>query len=273
MPDKNCGGAALSAYLYIAKMRILTSLAYRFEVFVSVGSNLVLMLATVFLWKAAYKGVDVVNGLNENQMITYAIVSVLLSSLFQCDVQNIINNRIREGEIAIDFMRPVNLFGCYLGEDAGSAVSSLVNRMLPLLVISLLFFHMVTPSHAVSWVLFMVSCVFSFGILWLLSALIGLTAFWVMELGNMGIVKDTIVRIFSGSLVPLWFFPEGVQNVSRYLPFQYTYQTPLGIFIGRLDTAQALQAMLVQGIWIGVLLLLLHWVWSRARKNVLVQGG
>ena len=42
----------LQAYWYITKMKLLTNLAYRFEVFASVGTNFILMLASVFLWKA-----------------------------------------------------------------------------------------------------------------------------------------------------------------------------------------------------------------------------
>ena len=41
---------------YIPKMKLLTDLAYRFEVFASVGTNFILMLASVFLWKAVYSG-------------------------------------------------------------------------------------------------------------------------------------------------------------------------------------------------------------------------
>lgn len=54
----------LDAYYYLARMRILVSLAYRFEVFATVGTNLMLMKASIFLWKAAYRGIDSVAGVN-----------------------------------------------------------------------------------------------------------------------------------------------------------------------------------------------------------------
>ncbi len=107
----------------------------------------------------------------------------------------------------------------------------------------------------------------------MLSAIVGLIAFWAMELGNFGMVKDSIVRILSGSVVPLWFFPDSVQTISKFLPFQYTYQTPLAIYIGAIDPLDAAGVMGIQLVWIAVLYAVLYVVWSKAKKKTLIQGG
>ncbi|WP_409341220.1 ABC transporter permease [Paenibacillus sp. MBLB4367] len=263
----------MQAYLYVMKMRILTSLAYRFEVFATIGTNLFLLLATIFLWKSAYSGIPSVESLNQNQMVTYAILSSLLAGLFTCNVDNMINQRIREGQVAIDLIKPIRLLGYYLAEDIGSSVSSLLNKVLPLFVFSAIFFQLPVPASFTAFLLFVVSCALSFSILWLLSALTGLTAFWVMELGNMGNVKDAFVRVLSGSLVPMWFFPQSVQTVSAFLPFQYTYQTPLGIYIGKLSQTEALRALGIQAVWVLLFAALVAVVWRKAKRSTMIQGG
>jgi len=263
----------LQAYWYMTKMRVLTNLAYRFEVFASIGSNLILMVASVFLWHAAYGGIGQVNELGLSDLVTYTIVSILLASVFVCDVQNTIYYKIREGQIVTDFYRPIPLLACYLADDLGSVLSSLVNKVLPLFLFAWLFFGAPLPDSLTAFLLFVPSTLLSYAILWLLSAVVGLVAFWVMELGNMGMVKDAIVRVLSGSLVPLWFFPESVQTVSKYLPFQYTYQTPIGIYIGATGSTEALQAMLVQAIWVVVLFALLVLFWNKTKTKTLIQGG
>ncbi|MBW5445045.1 hypothetical protein GE107_03070 [Cohnella sp. CFH 77786] len=264
----------LQAYAYITKMRILTNLAYRFEVFASIGSNLILLVASVFLWKAAYGGGVVRSGgIGLQDIVTYTIVSVLLASIFVCGVQDTIYYKIREGQIVTDLYRPIPLLAGYLADDLGSMASALVNKAIPLIVFASLFFGFPLPHSVSGLLLFIPSCMFSYAILWLLSALVGLVAFWVMELGNMGSVKDAIVRVLSGSLVPLWFFPEGVQTVSKYLPFQYTYQTPIGIYIGAAGTSEALQAMAVQGLWIGILFAAVVLFWKKTKTKTLIQGG
>ncbi|WP_042167779.1 ABC transporter permease [Paenibacillus gorillae] len=264
----------LQAYWYITKMRMLTNLAYRFEVFTSVGTNLIIMLASVFLWQTAYGGgIGNVQSLSLQDLTTYTILSIILSSMFVCDVQNTIYYKIREGQIVTDFYRPIPLLACYLADDIGGSLSSLANKALPLIVFASLFFGIPWPSFLLNFLLFIPSCLLSYGILWLLSALVGLIAFWVMELGNMGMVKDSIVRVLSGSIVPLWFFPESVQTVSKFLPFQYTYQTPLGIYIGNIGTKEALTALAVQAVWVILLFLLLAAGWKRTKKKTLIQGG
>ncbi|WP_028561122.1 ABC transporter permease [Paenibacillus pinihumi] len=264
----------LQAYWYITKMRLITSLTYRFEVFASVGTNLILMLASVFLWKAAYgNGTEQVQALTLQDLTTYTILSIMLASVFVCDVQDTIYSKIREGQIVTDFYRPIPLLACYLADDIGGMLSSMVNKVIPLFIFAALFFGVPWPASPLSFLLFIPSCLLSYAILWLLSALIGLIAFWVMELGNMGMVKDSIVRVLSGSIVPLWFFPESIQTISKFLPFQYTYQTPLGIYIGNIGVREGLMAMGIQLIWVVLLYVLLAAGWRRSKSKTLIQGG
>jgi ABC-2 type transport system permease protein len=264
----------LQAYWYITKMRILTNLAYRFEVFTSIGSNFIVMVASVFLWKAAFgNGAGQHYEIQLNALIIYSVVSILLSSLFVCRVQDTIYSKIREGVIVTDFYRPIPLLASYLADDLGSMLSSFINKVLPLFILASLFFGMPLPHSFIDFLLFIPSSVLSYAILWLLSALVGLVAFWVMELGNMGMVKDSIVRVLSGSIVPLWFFPEPVQMISKFLPFQYTYQTPLGIYIGETTWQEGLLAMFIQIIWILIFVLVLTITWKHAKTKTLIQGG
>ncbi|MFC5470335.1 ABC transporter permease [Cohnella suwonensis] len=266
----------MRAYGYLVKMRILTALAYRFEVWIGMIGDIIMLAASVYIWKAAYGGGAVGAGASQiglQSMVTYTVVSVLLAAVFQTGVQNTIYSQVREGNIALDLMRPLPLLGIYLSDDLGGMASALVNKAIPLVIAAALLFGFPMPASAGAFAVFLASCLFSFAILWLMSALVGLVAFWVVELGNLGMMKDATVRILSGSLVPLWFFPEAVQKVSAWLPFQYTYQTPIGIYIGEIPLGKALQEIAVQGVWVVVFMLLLAHVWKRARGKVMVQGG
>jgi len=263
----------MGAYYYLAKMKILVSLTYRFEVFAAAGTNFILMIASTFLWKAAYRGVDNVAGVNESRMITYAMVSILLTSFFDIRVDYTLYERIRQGEIAIDFFRPINLLLCYLAEDIGQSISSVFNKLLPLIVIMVVFIQIPTPAGFTAGLLFILSTSMSFMILWIICALIGLLCFWVIELGHIRAIMEGIIVLLSGKLIPLWLFPESVQNVLKFLPFQYIYQTPLSIYIGQLTLEQTVFSLIIQFVWIVILAILLRLIWGNARKCVLIQGG
>jgi ABC-2 type transport system permease protein len=79
-------------------------------------------------------------------MITYTVVSVVMGAVFSTGVQNTIYNQVREGNIALDFMRPLNLLGIYLSEDLGSMVSSLMNKAVPLVLMAALLFGFPMPD-------------------------------------------------------------------------------------------------------------------------------
>ena len=263
----------MSGYYYLAKMKLLVFLSYRFEAFTSLGTNLIVAVANIYLWKAAYKGIDSVAGVKEDQMLTYTIMSTLLASFFSVNIEQALQERISQGDIAIDFFRPINIFLKYLAEDVGIAVSSLLSKLLPLFVIMTLLVQPPVPDSPIAFVLFLLSAVFSFLILWLISALISLLCFWVIQLGEIKTIKDGIILLLSGKIIPLWLFPKKIQTIISFLPFPYVYQTPLSIYIGQVQPEEAAASMLIQFVWIVLFTALLCFGWSRARKRVLVQGG
>ncbi len=263
----------MRAYLQLAKLRLLTELTYRFDVFARIGTNLILMLATIFLWQTAYRGGGTVAGVSRDQMVKYAVVSALLGAAFVTHAQHVVNRKINRGDIAVDFVRPLSPPLAWLADDVGMGLGSVLMQILPLLLISLLFVPPPLPASAGALLLFLPSCVLSYGILWLIALMAGMLAFWTLELGHMGVVKDAIVRILSGSFVPLWFFPPWAQKASHFLPFEYTYQLPLGIYVGRTPLREALAGIVVQAAWVAALAALAVFMWRRGARRTLVQGG
>lgn len=264
----------MNAYFYYLKMRLLTEISYRFDVFSSIGSNIIILLTTVYIWKAAYQSSSgSVKGITESEMISYTIVSILLTIIFTNSIQDTLNDRIREGNIAVDFLRPINLLVSFFADEVGRSVSSLLTKGIPILLVASIIFKVPLPNGIIEFLLFILSSVCSFIILWLISAIVGVLAFWVVELGNLGMVKDAIVLFLSGSFVPLWFYPEAIQTLSKYLPFIYTYMTPISIFIGKLSFSNASVTIGIQIIWIfffsGILLIL----WNKAKTRTFIQGG
>ena len=266
-------GPFLSAYIYIAKMKMLTSMAYRFDFFTSFLTQAVLMVSWVFLWKAAFATQDVVGGVTESEMLQYAIVSMLLSTFYQRGVQNTINNKVREGEVAVDLFHPISVLGTYLAQDIGAAVNSFFILSLPLALISVFLLNIPLAVGGGTFLLFLACCLLSFAIQWILSALIGIISFWLVELGNLGLAKDAVVAILSGSIVPLWFFPESIQNISRFLPFKYIFQAPISIFVGKMPADELIPTFVIQAVWVLAFSLILMFAWGKAKKKVVIQGG
>ena len=263
----------MKSYIYMIKIKILLSLAYKSEIYIRFISYVILLFSTVYFWKAAFKGIENVAGINEQQILIYTVMSLMIRNWHSISVEDNIRNQIRMGNIAVDLIKPINIFGMYFSEDIVQTVTSILQSTLPILICSILFIVKPIPASILHFILFIISFSLGYLILWLISALFGLLYFQFIDLGPLSDIKNSILSILSGSFVPIWFFPKGFQDVSQYLPFIYIYQHPIGIYIGKYSIYESMQGCLIQTIWLVLLWTIFYKMHKRIEAAILIQGG
>ena len=262
-----------TAYFYVYKIRIQRALAYKFDVYGHIIWQCIAMFSTAFFWKALYAGHDTVKGVREEEMLVYTVMSSMMTLLFLNDVQSRVIKSVRKGTVATDMLKPINLYGIYFFEDLGYTTSLFFQNIIPVFVIGCVFITVPKPASLGAFLLFLPSLIMSYLINWLLAACYSTWAFTALNMGAMMAVKDHLVRLLSGSIIPMWFFPEWLSNILNMLPFVYIYQLPLDIYIGKYDMAVLLQRMCIQFGWLLILGALFWYLQKRVTKHVLVQGG
>jgi len=263
----------MKAYLYVVKLRIQTALAYRFNMISTILVQCIVMFAISYFWIAVYGETESVLDISKKDMLTYTSISILMGNLLTMNVQYRIVDSIRNGNVALDILKPVNVYGIYLAEDIGDAINALCQKVVPLLIISTIIFGFPKTPSGVNLALFLVSFIMSYLINWFLAALLGLCAFQTISMGPMMAVKGYIIKLLSGSFIPLWFFPQGLQNVLEYLPFVGVYQIPLGIYIGKYAVENMIIQIAIQSMWVLVLLMGFIAFQKKMARKVLIQGG
>lgn len=266
----------MTSYLYFIKIRMLLSLAYRFETITTILVRIIFLTVTYFFWTAIYGGAGssaIVSGASLDQMLMYSVISILMACLFSTRVESNLHDRIRKGNVAVDYIKPLSVFGMYFAEDIGEIIKNVVQKFIPLLIFASLFLVKPVPYSFLYFSLFLISVIFSFLILWFIAAIFGLLHFWLTDLGPLGLVKDYIIGFLSGSLIPTWFFPEQVQRILSYMPFVYIYQYPISIFLGKISYRDALMSLLIQFVWCGIFFALFQFMNKKAARNLMVQGG
>jgi len=103
--------------------------------------------------------------------------------------------------------------------------------------------------------------------------LVGLTAFWTLELTGFNVIVRFLSEFLSGGLVPLWFLPAWARWIAELLPFQSLAHLPLSIYIGKIEGVAIWIALLKQAAWIAVLSALAWLVWKAAERKIVIQGG
>lgn len=263
----------MKKYLYIIKTQIIKRLTYAFDVYGNILVQTIIMITSAFFWKALYKDGGTAGGVNVESMLVYIIMSSVLSVLLITNVEKRIEQSVQKGTVATDMMKPVSLFGIYFAEDIGTIIALILQNILPILLIGSLLIKVPKMTDLRDLPLFVLSVLLSFFINWFLAALFGMMAFSAVNIDALIQVKKHLIRLISGSIIPLWFFPDPIANVLKFLPFPYIYQLPLSIYIGRGTRAEIFTGMEIQLAWAVVLFLVFLFAQKQITRKVMVQGG
>ena len=58
-------------------------------------------------------------------------------------------------------------------------------------------------------------------------------SFLLKSSGTINAIKDVLVNVFGGVLIPLEFYPDNLEKVLNYLPFKYIFYWPTQFFLNK----------------------------------------
>ncbi len=264
----------LHVYWIFTKKAFLRSAVYRFDVWSRLGSNLIFLLMWGSIWTALYAGREEAGGISFQAMLTYIVVSQFLTGVNGAGTPLWeIQEKVRTGDIALELMRPFNIPLRYLFADFGSVAFYIITALLPIYAILFIFMDFTLPENIFTWVSFIVAAFIGFLIRYCIEMAFGLLTFFLVETGGIEDIFYFAMSLLSGSVIPLWFFPDWLAKVAVYLPFQGIYYIPNAIFIGEIAGGEILLSIGLQIFWVFICYLLLRLVWNKASHKVVVQGG
>lgn len=264
----------LRSYLEFSRIAFKRKAAYRFDVWTQVLANLLFLFMWLFIWQGLYKGNEEIGGVSFQAMLSYVLVSQMLQGLHSAGTPLWeIQDQVQTGNIAMELIRPYSYPLRLLFSNLGGIVFYFVTAVLPLYTVLALIFQPLMPNTLTSWLAFFFSGLLGYLIRYNLELTFGLFTFWLIETGGVEDIFYFSISLFSGSLVPLWFFPSWLGKLARLLPFQGIYFVPNAIFIGNLKGLDIIPALLIQLSWVIVTYLIMSFVWKKATRKIVIQGG
>lgn len=261
-------------YWTFTKKAFLRSAVYRFEVWSRTGSNLIFLLMWGSIWTALYAGREEAQGVTFTAMLTYIVVSQFLDGVNEAGTPLWeIQEKVRTGDISLELMRPFDVPLRYLFADFGSVAFYMMTALLPIYLIIFFFLDLALPADGLTWVVFLISAFIGFLIRYCIEMTFGLLTFFLVETGGIEDIFYFSMSLLSGSVIPLWFFPEWLVTIAIYLPFQSIFFLPISIFIGEITGMEILSSIGLQVFWLVICYAILRVVWNRASRKVVVQGG
>lgn len=263
----------MRSYWPIARATYMIGIVYRFGFLFTIFGNIVYLGVAYYLWRSIYRHADTLRGLTFNETFLYVGLGSAIFILLKTYADWNIHYEIREGAIATYLTKPIDFQIYSLFANLGGMLMNLTAVSLPTLFVMLVIFR-VKITFGPGLLLFPISLLLAFIISFSMDYFVGLMGFYSESVWGLSITKEIIVTVLSGALIPLPFFPEAIQKVLYWLPFQAIYHTPL-MMITRPDQGlRVLGPMLaVQFAWAVAIFCLARLFYHQAIKVLRIAGG
>lgn len=258
----------MKKYSEIARIYLKTQLAWRSDVIFNMLFTVTRILFAYLLWGIIFNQQDTIAGFTFHGMLSYYIISSFLSQLeMSRGISEDITIRIRGGKFSNFMVLPVNIEGYFTAMEAG-------------IVLFYLFFDLVAAGI---WIfIFKIQFAFTDNILLIICALImallglffmvqlnyylGILTFKYEEISTFLMIKNNLVSLITGSIVPLALFPEGILRCMKLLPFYYVTYLPSMLLTGRCEE-EASVGIIILLCWCAALQILIMVTWKRYRTK------
>jgi ABC-2 type transport system permease protein len=253
-------------YLSVASIYWKAQMAWRFDVVLSAALTVSRVLLASILWGAIYAGRDLVAGLTLRQMLTYYVVCAFLRELDQSSgTCGEFAARIRHGSFSAYMVRPVRAQGHFFAQTAGVeafyGMFQLAAMVLWVFALGIDFSPAATAAE-----IFAACAMAALGLAFMaaLNFLICVFAFRFSDVSTFSMIKDSVMNLATGALLPLSLMPAGVVAVMRHLPFYYVAYLPSMLVLGR-ETERMARGMTTLAAWTLGLILLGGFLYERER--------
>lgn len=228
--------------------------AFRSHMAASLLVGPVLFLVQVFIWKAMFAGQDTINGLTYSQMLTYfGVVTLIHYTSFDFADWNL-QMLVRSGKFVTFALRPLPHWLFALAQKIGHRSLAVWVEITPVMLMFIFVFGVDMMPAAPGWAI--LSILLSFLMNFLVNYCVGLTAFWLVRAEGIRRVFLLLKDISAGVFIPLSFFPEVLQKVLFFLPFQFITYLPTRVYIGDYELAGIRlslgEAVLLQAVAVAV---------------------
>jgi ABC-2 type transport system permease protein len=215
----------------IAFATIKENIVYRTHMLISVFVGPVYFIVQYFIWTAVYSGGGALKGIEYLQIIRYFGATTLVGYIIWDTADWNLSMLIRTGNFLTFALRPVHHPFFALSQKMGHRALGTFLEAMPCAVIFALLFKIDMRPAGIPWTI--LSVTLAFFISFYVNYIIGISSFWFVESGGIRQFYILLSGIFSGSLIPLVFFPKPLQIIQFFLPFQYISYVPAMVFTGK----------------------------------------
>ena len=260
-------------YWSVIKARYRMLLQYRAAALAGLGTQLFWGLMRVMIFDAFFRSSTAAQPMTYEQTVTYLWLIQALLLLIPWRVEPDLRVMILSGNVAFELARPVDLYWFWYSRAIAYRTAPVLLRATPMFLIAGAFLGLQAPSSWASLGAFILAVLGALLLSCAITSLMTVSLLWTISGQGINRLVMTLASLLSGSIVPLPFFPDWMQEALSWLPFGGLLDLPFRLYIGHLPPSHVLVVLARQLGWTIVLILLGRWLLARARRRVVIQGG
>ncbi|MBA2395866.1 MAG: ABC-2 family transporter protein [Ktedonobacteraceae bacterium] len=180
---------------------------------------------------------------------------------------------IRSGEVVADMSKPCDFYWYWFSREIGRDIYYLLFRCIPTYIIGMLLFGIGITTEWRAWLAYCLA--------FALGAMIGIAyrflynviASWTIEARGIATLAGIIALFFTGSYVPLPFFPQWLHLVASWRPFNGLMNLPAEQLGGKLTGGSVVFEIGRQVLWLIAITLFVRRITAQAGRRIISQGG
>ena len=259
----------MSKYFQVVRNTFQEYLVYRLNFIMWRARTVIQFLLVYFLWLVIFQNNQVVFGYEKAQILTYIFGVWVLRALVLATRTDGVGGEIARGDLSLYLLRPISYIKYWFSRDISDKIFNIGFFIVEAaILIFLLRPPLVFQANLLLILFTLVSIVLAALLLFGLSFLLGLHAFWApeSEWGGSRFLFNIVLEFLSGGLFPLDILPAFLFKFLQILPFSYLIFFPLNVYLGKLTTVQIFQGLVVMGFWLIVINWAIRLVWQRGLK-------
>lgn len=214
-----------------------SQLAWRADVIFNMIFTVTKILFAYLLWGIMFQGKELIGQFTFHGMLSYYIVSSFLSQLeMSSGISGEIHTRIRNGTFSKYMVLPVGIERYFLLMELGIVTFYFAFDLIAALMWVFVFRIQFCFTENIFIFLYAIIMVV-FGLIFMvqLNYLLGILTLKYQGIGTFLMIKNNLMELVTGSIIPLVLFPEIVVKVMRFLPFYYVTYLPAMVITGQCE--------------------------------------
>lgn len=235
---------------------------YRLRLIVWIISSIIEPVVWSVLWYVtSEKSGDLI--MSGAEILSYYLFITLMKRVVRSWTFDVLRKQILSGSYTKFLIWPKSVVGYRFGADWANRIIS-VSALIPFWLgwMMVLINRGLLVVDMSNFMLFILAVLWATLLRFLFDMFLAHLTLYFENIEGIAQVYWAAFRVFGGTTVPLLLLPAWAFGITKVLPFRYVISFPVEIFQGLVGPEEIAQGFLISGIWMGVIVLGLSYIFK-----------